>query len=495
MSGLAFCWPKLNAVLFGLMLISCAEVAHQSVSVAAESDSVFSVVRDKSDDSWRPVFGCSPAGKNRESFDVALIEFDDEGKPFSNQLDIALGCVQQVNRDNPHTGLITVVFVHGWRHDATWDYQQWVGDQNLKEFQDVLKRLAYREAERPGGARRVFGVYLGWPGAAFRFPTLPSVVQNLIDISQADLITFYNRYDAASYIGHSSGFQNAISRLITVTRSSNEESIIIFAGHSMGALMLESAFADLVPKLLSDDTGFVTVSRGCTNFTGVRTLDSLPDLVLLLNSAGDSELSQSIIENLGQKVIKKVECPNTSQFPAFVAPIFVSATSVADLATKIALRIFKPGRIAVGHKQALWTHSLRPGPESVYPGGTGWMCPPVRAVSDFGQSWHCLRLPHVISGEQKLSRIAVDLPRTDKPRNNCHERYVLEQLPGYMNSAQPFWVVQLPGDLVGGHNDIFNHRAGLLMMAFTQIAGATMSLWTDYNQTFEGAGDETCSFN
>jgi hypothetical protein len=51
--------------------------------------------------------------------------------------------------------------------------------------------------------------------------------------------------------------------------------------------------------------------------------------------------------------------------------------------------------------------------------------------------------------------------------------------------AGPFWIFNVPGELIGKHNDIFNARSSLLIMALVQAAGAVMSLAIDWKDVFE----------
>jgi hypothetical protein len=112
----------------------------------------------------------------------------------------------------------------------------------------------------------------------------------------------------------------------------------------------------------------------------------------------------------------------------------------------------------------------------------GYHCPIIPGVPDSGQSWHCLRRP-VISGGQ-IASLNVDLPQAEQPRVSCHVRFQLERdqrSPG--NSS--FWIVRVPSELMDGHNDVFNGRARLLMMALIQISGATMSVHRSFDAMFE----------
>jgi hypothetical protein len=107
---------------------------------------------------------------NEQCFDVAVIQFRDDGTFVDEgQLPAAAAHIKRALSSNPN-GAIVVVFIHGWHHGAAWDISTNSGDEHFNSFRQVLRALALREAERyyeapPGGAgRRVIGVYLGWNG-------------------------------------------------------------------------------------------------------------------------------------------------------------------------------------------------------------------------------------------------------------------------------------------------------------------------------------------
>ena len=65
-----------------------------------------------------------------------------------------------------------------------------------------------------------------------------------------------------------------------------------------------------------------------------------------------------------------------------------------------------------------------------------------------------------------------------------HERYELCPL-GEGTSDHLAWVFQVPEEIINDHNDIFNFKSTLLVLALIQISGATMSLAEDWSRNFE----------
>ncbi|MGE3802333.1 MAG: hypothetical protein AB7H80_15060, partial [Candidatus Kapaibacterium sp.] len=81
---------------------------------------------------------------------------------------------------------------------------------------------------------------------------------------------------------------------------------------------------------------------------------------------------------------------------------------------------------------------------------------------------------------------AVDLPAQKRTEHSAyqHERYELRPLGDGM-SEHLAWIFQVPKDVINDHNDIFNFKSMLLVLALIQISGATMSLAEDWSRNFE----------
>ncbi len=414
-----------------------------------DSKSVFTISRDHS----RP--GCGSVESNEKSVDVAVVEFDRNGSLVDNdQLKRALACISEARKNR--NGTVVMVFVHGWRHDASWT------DDHFKEFRTVLLSLALREAERSRGKfRRVIGIYFGWPGGYWG--------------------NFSDSYEAAQRIGNGSAIKNAIQEIVATTKepSGNDElgSPVILAGHSMGALIFQTAYSSLLatggvgPRVASP-----AEQRRCVRVHEGDQVVAFPDLVLLLNSATDSQITSGIIKQLKErKLSKTVACGGI----LFRAPLFISASSKKDRATAILYPAWTGGKTDGNDVELINYELARTG---------NFKCEAIKGVPDNDQSWHCLRQP-AITNDQVVS-INIDLPQAKDPRHECHVRYQFARLAAKSDYV-PFWVFQVPGELVEDHGDIFNGRARLLIMALVQLSGATMSVHENYGVMFE-PGDVKC---
>ena len=127
----------LGRCLTTISVIALAGVGDVQVAIAQQS-SVFLMesVEPRTDFVPRP--NCNPRPPRSQSFDLAVIDFRDDGslrEPV--QLSDALSCIRKAGDTNQ--GLEVVLFVHGWRHTSSWN------DANFVEFRRLLQRLALRD--------------------------------------------------------------------------------------------------------------------------------------------------------------------------------------------------------------------------------------------------------------------------------------------------------------------------------------------------------------
>ena len=409
------------------------------------------------------------------SYDLATMKFDDDGKPGDQELAAVQTTIANA-RTNPN-GAVVVLFIHGWHHNADWDRSDDSGDEHFKDFRAVLHGVMMREAERPGtgsvaGGRRLVGIYLGWNGKPNWWAADKAGLRHL---------SFRDRYAVAERIGGGQAFGDALRAIVASTKgpltgvagwsASTPESPLTLIGHSMGALMLESAFLSLLkapdqplvfPSTSSEPVAIVRQGR-------VRV--SFPDVLIALNSAADSRIMHDIRSELAARQLTKTV--NVAGI-GYAPPMLMSATSESDTDTGILWPSVKPGRRTDGHDPSLFTHRLVM---------TATKCPCLKKpTKDFGQVWHCVRRPHEWTARPS---IPIDLPDESPIRSDTRfNRYVLEAL-GDRHQPESTWVFQVPPSVIGDHNDVFNSTARELMLSLMQISGAVMSLARDWPDTFE----------
>jgi hypothetical protein len=438
--------------------------------------------------------GPEPTPAYEAWFHVAVVQFEDDGTATDpSQLQAARQAIL-ASRRSGEDGSIVVVFIHGWHHNAAWNRTPSTlatttdGDEHFHSFRLLLESLALRERERPHW-RRVVGVYIGWNG--------DPVEGTLRHLSGAGILThgsFWNRYPVAERIGACAAFQETLRTIITTTKEplqampgepapSAAESPLIMIGHSMGALMLESGLL----ALLEDERRLLVRPAQSSNVGAVR-LEShqglvwFPDLILALNSATDSRIARSIQEALAWHQLEKTASSSTGRI-RFAPPIIMSVTSTGDTDTRDMWRaaqgIFAPWRKTDGHDTSLFTHDfVQTQAQSV--------CNKRPNVPDFGQNWHCLRIPTPAVGIRPA--IPVDLPTRDRhgveEQEVPHARYTLTPR-GDANERRLLWVFQVPPAVIKDHNDIFNSKARSLILALIQVSGAVASLAEDWGDSFE----------
>jgi hypothetical protein len=112
---------------------------------------------------------------------------------------------------------VTILFVHGWKNNASDDTANVPGFRRfLQEFQPKL----------PGV--KLVGVYFGWRGGT----TNLAVVKEL---------TYWNRRDTATYIP-GSNLTEALLRVARAAKGLNYDDQVpklVVVGHSFGGLVLE----------------------------------------------------------------------------------------------------------------------------------------------------------------------------------------------------------------------------------------------------------------
>ena len=421
--------------------------------------------------------GWTDEDPNRLVFNVAVIEFNDDGSCVDEaQLTAATQCISEARASvkNPN-GAVVMFFIPGWHHNAEWNIKTDGGDSHFHQFREVLKGFSLREAERnlptgaPGG-RRVIGIYIGWNGdpSDFWLRQIPG----LRDFS------FNDRMRTAMQIGSASPIEKVIQEIVLATKRPLDgapESPLVMIGHSMGALMLESVFCSLLKT--EDDPLVFNVMREPGSVVSVCESGKrvhFPDLVLAVNSAADSGIAKEIIAELSQRQFeKKIEAGAISYSP----PVLISMTSMADIATGFFWRVANPSHKTDGHDTSLFTHEFKCDTPNVVSQPKGLL--------DYGQDWHSLRAP--VPAQAPTPTFFIDLPKRKRKNLADQPEHARNELAPLADFGTPHlaWVFQVPRGISKGHNDIFNYRACLLIMALVQISGAVMSLAQDFEQNFE----------
>jgi len=299
--------------LMGLLLSACT--ANRAYRDQGPDPSQQPFVRDSQFNQFEPYD--TAAGKNHH-FDFSYIEFDEKGDFWDRR---QLGwTVKEIKEAANTNDVVLVVYVHGWQNDAST-----LRDHDVGKFHCLLEHIAESDAFK----HRFFGVYIAWrgksvPGGDGWFPD-----KSPLDLASKAIffvpheLSFWGRKNVAT---HTAGLPTteAIFQSVEAVRRSTQQSghrsTTILIGHSFGALVLEKALSQaLAAKLLSENGG----SSG--SFTAPA------DFVVLLNAAAESVYAKEMIDMFRRRFQSG---SGSSQEVSAEHPLIVSITSKADWATK-----------------------------------------------------------------------------------------------------------------------------------------------------------------
>ncbi|MEM1080955.1 MAG: hypothetical protein AAGH65_05170 [Pseudomonadota bacterium] len=417
------------------------------------------------------------AAADGEQFDLGMIEVDEVGEFIEpNQLELISARIRAV-RDQGQA--IVVGFIHGWHNNADWD------NANLESFRKLLKALMIREIELHN--RRVIGVYIGWNGQPKR-----GVGQWISRIPGIKHATFRDRYRAAERTGQGDAMAETLVELSHACKMDGPpgtEAPLILIGHSMGAFILQSTFRELLehnadPLIMPTDDQPSPVSIKTRQHAAV----SMPDLLLSLNSAAESDVAKDIIRLTRAQEWEKCFTPpyHCSAVHSYAPPVLISVTSEQDQATNWVWRAghFFQKTSTDGHDAQLATHDFVRSNDVADCAPSGF--------PDFGQPWHCLHQQYRPEWITPLFRI--DLPDHDRTSDQPLTHTAYELKAKQPDRPNPFWLFQVPGDIIEDHGDVFNFKAASFTLALIQISGvlasAAGSSWTDQVSECNLAADD-----
>lgn len=329
---------------------------------------------DKLGSVWRRRFACAiqrhavpdyadPAGTRRRlTYDLAFIEFQEDGKPHPlRQLcaDGSAGCVDRgygpVARADRHQieGLLdhlcgvwrngtctggphyVIVFVHGWRHNAA------IGDSNVSELRHyaahVARFLADRKAAEPEAPEpRVTALFVGWRGARVDETRLRRALGKAGEAIGTALAlgTLFDRKPVSEAVAPAvyAGLRS-IEQMLGLTRPpagremppANPNRMIVF-GHSLGGNMLATTLRDdLIKKVGRHDPGSYMAPP-------------LGDLVVLINPASEAtkwtDVQRAVWRRIAMSLSERRPGPDYGAghdfFHAEQRPIVISATAARN---------------------------------------------------------------------------------------------------------------------------------------------------------------------
>ncbi len=273
-------------------------------------------------------------------FKLGFIEIDDTGKFFNPQ---QLGNILKDIRGQKR--LLLFVFIHGWQNNARiyggMDEFLPNPEGDAQRFKNYLALLANSEVAKRRDAN-IYGVFIGWRGELIE--KSPEPVSNRLLMTLPRAATFFSRKAAATRVGDSAAAGVALTAIQEATKPgtppSPDDPVRVFMGHSFGSKVLEQAVAQWFARKVAEQIGR---DGGVQSFTTER----FADLVLFLNSAGESEYANRVLSAL----------PIEDDFNR-KQPYFVSVTSDTDMATKVAFPIGTTIGTALGSFQKAATEGI-----------------------------------------------------------------------------------------------------------------------------------------
>ena len=371
-------------------------------------------------------------------YTVAYIEFDDHGELWApSQVSRAVEQLRAANE--AEQGIVALVFIHGWNHNAS------EGDSNVLSFRKLCEQVAQQErAQKERPPRQVVGVYLGWRGKTAKIPGLR-------------VISFFNRRGAAARIADVSATE-VIYRVMKTARE-NPRSRTVLLGHSFGGMILEAALSQaLVASLMESED---------------REVDFPADLVLLINPASQSIKAKQLVEILDRNRIRLYR--NAPDGHRYEAPLIVSMTSAGDKATRLyfplGLRLKGINKRYRGYGQEFCGAA---GNQRTYYARTAGH---YRVLHS--HTVEVERLEQQREGPlsaEKIARTAqwVYDPETGQQvftTEGSRHRFTIKKRPNALNDT-PYWIMEVPGTIVPNHSRIFGVNNQEFVRSLLALTGA-----------------------
>ncbi len=209
---------------------------------------------------------------------VGVVEFDDQGLMYdTRQLDKVLADIHSL-AESPSRELRLVIFVHGWKHDASKE------SSNFRDFPQFLEKFRTSDPNIT-----VYGVYMAWRGEALqREEPLNRLFQ--------PWLTFFSRIRAAGRVGRPA-FTESLLAVLTAAElefnlpngvpAARDRTTSVVIGHSMGGFVVEEAMSKALLGSLFTQLPTVELSKWSAQqlINDSRDLDRLTKKALLEESA------------------------------------------------------------------------------------------------------------------------------------------------------------------------------------------------------------------
>jgi pimeloyl-ACP methyl ester carboxylesterase len=198
------------------------------------------------------------------TYDLAFLEFNDQGKLRAPQQWNALQNHLRTSED-----LNVLVFVHGWRNDAS------IGSADVRRFHTLLSLSANYAAQRKLTGTKTLGIFIGWRGRMLDEKDehgAPSSLREALAIP-----TILSRKPRSDAIARPIGQQLLeIEKLVKGPNLDQHQRKLLIVGHSLGGNIVLQGLADTMVERMMAQSKPGAAIRG------------VGDLVLLLNPASQA---------------------------------------------------------------------------------------------------------------------------------------------------------------------------------------------------------------
>jgi hypothetical protein len=213
------------------------------------------------------------------TYDVAFLEFNDSG------LEREPAQMRQIENYVKAAGKLNVlIFVHGWRHDAS------VGDEDVRRFHTLTSLTANYTAQRVASgqpATKTLGIFVGWRGAYVQEFSPDWLATGLAGLS------ILKRKPASDDLANPIGKEILkLESLIKGDKPQESANRLIIYGHSLGGNMVLKGLTERFVKNIESTNSKQVIS-------------GVGDLVVLFNPASEASnfvvLQKAMRSKLGIK--------------------------------------------------------------------------------------------------------------------------------------------------------------------------------------------------
>lgn len=390
--------------------------------------------------------------EQHDGYTLNFVEFDDQGLMWDESRKQMANTLSTLRSEEfLKSGVIMLVFVHGWQHNADFN------DPNVLEFRKMLRRvhkLEYLAAKNEKRTqRKVAGVFVGWRGRS-----VPGgFMSNL---------TFWDRKNVANTVGHGSvtelllQLENVQIAHIDANKheSQNKPTRLILIGHSFGGQIVYSALSQILLDRFVDLRDEPPQTFG--------------DLVVLVNPAFEA----SRYAPLRDASINR-------QYQAGQLPLVTIFTATNDDATGIAFPIGRwfstlfdkhrdsfektANRTAIGHFSPFVSHKLSSQKQAEKPSESIATEEKELFAEDLEKSDNSATKADltVIQNVQKQWQYI----SSQKGWSLDFENVKLSHLGG-SDPRNPFYVVSVDSDIIDGHGGIWKPEFAHFLRRFIVFA-------------------------